>query len=130
MRVLLGILGCRSFPFITLNILCHSLLVCRVSVEKSSDNLAGVPLCIVIFLCCFYYFIFVFNFYPFDYYVSQCFPPWVYPTWDSLHFLDLVDCFLSYVREIFSYYLFKYFLGPFISFFLLLGPLSCKCWHI
>ena len=51
----------------------------------------------------------------FDYYVSWCVPPWVYPAWDSLCFLDLVDYFLSHVREIFSYYLFKCFLGSFLS---------------
>ena len=37
-------------------------------------------------------------------------PPWVYPSWDSLCFLDLVDYFISYVREVLSYYHFKYFL--------------------
>ena len=31
-----SILGCRFFPFITLNILGQSLLACRVSVEKSA----------------------------------------------------------------------------------------------
>ena len=48
-------------------------------------------------------------------------PPQVYPAWDSLCFLDLVDYFLSHVREIFSYYLFQYFLR---SFLLLLGEES------
>ena len=31
------------FPFITLNILCHSLLACRVSVKKSVDNFMQFP---------------------------------------------------------------------------------------
>ena len=44
-----NILGCRFFPFITLNILCHSLLACRVSAEKSADNLMGIPLYVI---CC------------------------------------------------------------------------------
>ena len=39
-----SILGCRFFPFITLNISWHSLLACRASVEKSADSLMGVPL--------------------------------------------------------------------------------------
>ena len=39
-----SILGCRFFPFITLNISCHSILACRVSVEKSADSLMGFPL--------------------------------------------------------------------------------------
>ena len=46
MRILLHILCCRFFPFITLNIniSCHSLLVCRLCAEKSAGNLMGVPL--------------------------------------------------------------------------------------
>ena len=32
------------FPFIALNITCHSLMACRVSAEKSGDNLMGVSL--------------------------------------------------------------------------------------
>ena len=42
-----SILGCRFFPFIALNISCHSLLACRVSVEKSADSLMGVPLYVI-----------------------------------------------------------------------------------
>ena len=42
--------GCRFFPFITLSILCHSLLACRISAEKSADNLIWVPLSVI---CCF-----------------------------------------------------------------------------
>ena len=50
-------------------------------------------------------------------------PPWVYPAWDSLPFLDLVDHSLSHIREVFSYYLLKYFLESFLSLSLLLmGP--------
>ena len=45
-----SILGYRFFPFITLNISCHSLPVCRVSLEKSADNLVGVLLYVI---CCF-----------------------------------------------------------------------------
>ena len=33
----------------------------------------------------------------------------------TLCFLDLGDYFLSHVRDVFSYYLFKYFIWPFIS---------------
>ena len=43
-------LGCRFFSFSTLNICCHSLLACRVSAEKSADNLMGIPLYVI---CCF-----------------------------------------------------------------------------
>ena len=54
--------------------------------------------------------------------MSQCVPLCIYPAWNALHFLDLVDCFLSHVREIFSYYLFKYFLKCFLSVFFFWDP--------
>ena len=40
-------LVCRFFPFICLSILCHSLLACRVSAEKSPVKLMGVPLYVI-----------------------------------------------------------------------------------
>ena len=40
--------------------------------------------------------------------------------WDSLHFLDFGNYFLSNVRKVFNYDLFKYFLRAFI--FLLSDP--------
>ena len=43
--------------------------------------------------------------------------PWVYPVWDSLGFLDLGDYFLPHFRDIFNYYLLKYFLIVFIFVF-------------
>ena len=49
--------------------------------------------------------------------VSQCGPPWVYPAWNSLYLRSLADYFLSDVREIFSYYLFKYLFSGRISLF-------------
>ena len=114
------------FPFIILNISCHFFLTCRVSVEKSADNLTGVLLYVIcyllFFLCCFSFFIFVFNCCHFDYYVSCCAPPWVSPSWKSLCFLDLVDYFLSGVQKVFSYYLFIYFLGSFLSLFSFWDP--------
>ena len=81
-----SILGCRFFLFITLNVIpfwfveflfrnhltvCGSSLVCYL----------------LFFPCCFQYYISDFNFCQFDYYVSRCIPPWVYPSWDSLCFL-------------------------------------------
>ena len=41
--------GCRSLLFITLDTSHQSLLVCKVSVEKSSDSLMGAPLQITAF---------------------------------------------------------------------------------
>ena len=43
--------------------------------------------------------------------------PWVYPVWDSLGFLDLVDYFLPHFMEVFNYYLLKYFLMVFLFVF-------------
>ena len=43
--------------------------------------------------------------------------PWVYPVWDSLGFLDLGDYILPHFREVFNYYLLKYFLMPFLFVF-------------
>ena len=43
-------LGCRFFPFSTLNISCHSHLVCRVSAERSAITHMGFPLYVT---CCF-----------------------------------------------------------------------------
>ena len=37
-------LGCRFFPFSTLNISCHSFLACRVSAERSAVKHMGFPL--------------------------------------------------------------------------------------
>ena len=42
---------------------------------------------------------------------------WVYPVWDSLGFLDLGDYFLPHFREVFNYYLLKYFLMVFLFVF-------------
>ena len=43
-------LGCRFFPFNTLNIFCYSVLACRVSVERSAVKHMGFPLYVT---CCF-----------------------------------------------------------------------------
>ena len=43
--------------------------------------------------------------------------PWVYPFWGSLGFLDLGDYFLPHFREVFNYYLLKYFLMVFLFVF-------------
>ena len=44
-------LGCRFFPFSTLNISCHSLLACRVSAERSAIKRMGFYLYVT---CCFF----------------------------------------------------------------------------
>ena len=46
-----------------------------------------------------------------------CGPLWVDPVSNSLCFLELVVSSLSQVMEVFSYYVFKYVLCPFMSLF-------------
>ena len=48
--------------------------------------------------------------------------PWIYPVRDSLCFLDLIEYFLSHIREVFNYNLFKYFLSPFLFLFFFWDP--------
>ena len=51
---LAGCLWLSVLPLITWNIVCHSLLACRVSIEKSADNFMGFPLYVVcLFPLCF-----------------------------------------------------------------------------
>ena len=45
--------------------------------------------------------------------MSQSLSPWVYPVWNSLCLLDLIDYFFSHVREVCEYILCEYFLRPF-----------------
>ena len=43
--------------------------------------------------------------------------PWIYPVWDSLGFLDFCGYFLPHIREVFNYYLLRYFLKSFLFVF-------------
>ena len=58
--------------------------------------------------------------------------PWVYPVWDSLGFLDLDDYFLPHFREVFNYYLLKYFpmVFLFVFFFWDSYDLNVGCWTL
>ena len=71
-----------------------------------------------------------FKFCHFDYQLSQCVPLSVNPAWDSLHFLDLGDCFLFHVRLSFQLSCFQISSQALSLPLLLLGPLWCKCWCI
>ena len=122
MRSLPGNLGCRFSPFITLSISCHSLLACGVSAEKSAVNLMGVPLYVI---CRFSLVALNFSFsLIFVNLITMCLGMFLlgFILPGTLHFLDLGGYFLSHVREVFDYNLFKYFLGSFLS-LLLPGPL-------
>ena len=48
--------------------------------------------------------------------------PWVYPVWDYLCLLDLIDYFLFHTGEIFNYNLFKIFLKSFLFLFFFWDP--------
>ena len=96
----------------------------RVSAEKSADRLMGVPLCVTCF-----FFLAAFNICSlsliFAILIIMClgvFLSWVNPVWDSPYLLHLDVCFLSQVRDVFSYYVFKYILSPFVSLFSFWDP--------
>ena len=82
-------LGCRFFPFSTLNTSFHSLLACRVSVGRSTVKHTGLPLYVT---CCFS--LAAFSILPlclvFVSLISMFLgvSPWVYSVWDSLCLLD------------------------------------------
>ena len=95
--------------------MCHSLLAYRVSIEKSADNLMGVPLYDICHfsLDTFRILPLSFNFCKFDYYVYWGVSPWVYPTWDSLCFLDLVDYLFHMLGKFSAITSSNIFSGPF-----------------
>ena len=89
------ILGCSFFPFITLKILCQSLWLVEFLLKNQLITLWEFPCMLLIFV--------IFPLVAFNVlYLSLIFvsvitmcisvPLWVYPAWDSLCFLDLVDC--------------------------------------
>ena len=96
---------------------CHSLLACRVFGEKSADNLMGIPLYVICFFSLVAFNIFSLSL-TFVNLITMCLGVFLlgFILPGTLHFLNLGDSFLSHVREVFSYYLFKYFLRSFLSF--------------
>ena len=96
-----------------------------VSVAKSADSLMGVPLYVI---CHFSFVAFnmlsVFNFCQFDYCVSRCVPPWVYPAWDSvfpglgLFPFPCLGSFQLLSLQIFSQVLSLFFWDPYIMWML------------
>ena len=56
--------------------------------------------------------------------------PWVYPVWHSLGFLDLGDYFLPHFREVFNYYLLKYFLMVFLLVFFFWDSYDSNVGHL
>ena len=118
MTSLPGNLGCRFFPFNTLNISCHSLLACRVSSKRSAVKHMVFPLYVT---CCFS--LTAFNTLSlcliFVNLISMCLDVFLlgFVLYGTLCFLHLIDYFLSCVGKISNYSLFKIFLIPFIFLF-------------
>ena len=104
-------LGCRFFPFNTLNISCHSLLACRVSEERSAVKCMEFSLYVT---CCFS--LAAFNILSlclaFVNLISICLGVFLlgFILYGTLCLLDLIDSLLFHVGEIFNYNLFKNFL--------------------
>ena len=102
---------------------CHSLLACRVFAERAAVNLMGIPLYVI---CCFSLAAFsIFILYLiFDSLIDMCLGVFLlgFILYGTLHFLDLIDYFLSRIREVFKYNLFKYFLIPFLFLFFFWDP--------
>ena len=48
-RIILNVVFFFFFPFITLSAYCYSLLVCKVSIERSAGSLMGIPSYVI---CC------------------------------------------------------------------------------
>ena len=79
----------------------------------------GNPLYII---CCFSLVAFVFNFCQLDFYVAWCGPPWVYPAWDSLCFLDWVSVSFPMLGKFSAVTSSNIFSGPFPSLFSFWDP--------
>ena len=111
-------LGCRFFSFITLSMSCRSLLAWRVSIKRSAVILVGTPfvlfvvfplLLLIFVLCVWYLLIWLIC-------VLGCFALGL-SCFELSEFLDLGDYFLPHFREVFNYYLLKYFLMVFLFVF-------------
>ena len=91
-------------------------LACRVSVEKSPDNLMGVPLYVIcifsLVACNILSLVFIIM-------ITMCLSVFLLGFILPGILLPGLDYFLSHVQKVFSYYFFKYFLRSFLSFFLL-----------
>ena len=87
-------LGCRFFPFSTLNISCHSLLACRVSAERSAIKHMGLTLYVT-----YCFFIAAFNILSlclvFVSLISMCLDMFFFGfiLYGTLHLLDLTTSF-------------------------------------
>ena len=96
--------------------MCYFILACRAATEKSANNLMWVSL----YITC-YFSLVAFNIFSLALtfvnliimHLSSFILEFILS--GTLHFLNLGDYFLLLIREIFNYYLFKYFLWSFLS---------------
>ena len=113
MRALLGqLILVGDFPFITLSISCHYLLACRVSAEKSADNLIRVTLHVLCFFS-----LAAFNIFSLSLTLvtlnNMCLGVFLYGFILCYScFLNLREWFLSHGRDVFGYHLLEYFFCP------------------
>ena len=84
-------LGGIIFLFRTLNISCHSLLACNISVEKSANNLRGKSFVISSFSLTVFRIISLTSD---TLIISWCRSVWIFLIWDPLYCLFLNICFL------------------------------------
>ena len=97
-----------SPPFIALNILCHPPLAHGVSAEKLDYSLMGIPLYVI---CCFSLAVLISSLYSaFAILITVCLGLTLFGLilFGTLCFLDLDICFVSQVKEVFSYYVQMY----------------------
>ena len=118
---------CRLSPSTALNISCHFFLS-ALSAKKSTDSLREVLLYITYCLS-----LVVFNIISLSLIfailiaVCLCVAFLGLILFGTLCFLDLYVWFLAHTRGIFSYFVFRCVLCPFLSLSLLLGPFYCAC---
>ena len=95
-------------PLIALNILCHPPLAHGVSAEKLDYSLMGIPLYVI---CCFSLAVLISSLYStFAILITVCLGLTLFGLilFGTLCFLDLDICFVSQVKEVFSYYVQMY----------------------
>ena len=89
-----NILGCRFFPFINLNISCHSLWPSDFLLKNQLITLREFPICCHFSLVAFNSFSLSLIFNLITVCLGMFFLGFILTTWDSLGFLDLGDCFI------------------------------------
>ena len=112
-------LGCRSLLFMTLKMYCQSLLAYKVSFEKSTDSLMGMPLLVTLcFSLMAFKILFIFNLSHFNY--DVCWSGSLYPSCLGLFVLPGLACLSLFFQIHFQ------FLALLLLFW---ATLWCRCWN-